>query len=122
MNRLCARWGNGRAPPPWKNSVPAKLFRFTKVFTERCWSNRRSRHELFRIGQNGQAQPDHRAAAFAAFDHHPGSIAVEHLQTLGDVGHADSHTSKAADLLVLSNELLGRPHAHAVILHLDHEP
>src|SRR5208337_5132530 len=104
MNRLCARWGNGRAPPPWKNSVPAKLFRFTKAFTERCWSNRRSRHELFRIGKNGQPQPDQRAAALAAFDHHLGSIAVEHLETLGDVRHADPRPSQAVGFIALSNE------------------
>jgi glycosyltransferase involved in cell wall biosynthesis len=44
MNPLCAPWANAPAPPPRRNTVPAGLFRFTKTFTERCWSNRRSRH------------------------------------------------------------------------------
>ena len=61
--------------------------------------HRRSRHELFGIGQNGQAQADERASAFAVFDHHFGGVAVEHFQALGDVCHADTHASQTIGLL-----------------------
>src|SRR5258708_7345053 len=95
MNPHCVPWGKGRVPPLRQNTAPAKLFRFTKTFTERCWSSRRSRHELFWIRQNGQPQPDQRAAALAAFNHHLGGISVEHIQTLRDVRHADSSAAHA---------------------------
>src|ERR1700689_3749133 len=95
MNLNCVRWGNGRELRRRQSIVPAKSFRFTKTFTERCWSNRRSRHKFFRIRQYGETQPDQRAAAVAALDGHLGRIAIEHLQTLGDVGHADASAPEA---------------------------
>src|SRR6266853_3710851 len=94
MNRPSGQWGNGRESAPRKNTVPARSFRFTKTFTERCWSNRRSRHQLFRIRQNGQPQPDQRAAAFAILDDHLGGVFVQHLQAFRDVSHADADAPK----------------------------
>src|ERR1700678_3385806 len=122
MNRLCAPWVNGREPARKKNIVPARLFRFTKTFTERCWSNRRSRHEFFHVVQEGRPQSDPLSAPLAAFDDHPRSIAIENLQTLGDVCHTDSHASQAIGVIVVSSKWLGGPHAHAVIFYLDHKP
>src|ERR1019366_822350 len=90
---------------------------FTKTFTERCWGARHSRHQLFRIRQNGKPQPDQRAAAFPVFDHHLGRIAVEHLQTLGNVGHADAATAKTIGLL----KQLRCSHADTVVFHFDHQ-
>src|ERR1019366_62051 len=68
MNPRCAPWGNGRVPPPRKNSAPARSFPFTKTFTERCWGARHSRHQLFRIRQNGKPQPQGRPAGQPVFD------------------------------------------------------
>src|ERR1700722_11350158 len=92
---LCAPWENGRAPEPWKNTAPARSFLSTKTFTERYWRNRRSRHQLFRIGQYGQAQTNQCAAPFATFNLHFGGIFVEHLKTLGNIGHADAHAARS---------------------------
>src|ERR1700674_342795 len=118
MNRPCGQWVNGREPAPKKNTVPARSFRFTKAFTERCWSNRRGRHKLFRIRQNGQPQPDQRPAAFAVLDHHLGGIFIQHLQPFRNISHADPDAPKTIGAF----EQLRCPHAHAVIFHLDHKP
>src|ERR1700686_4998977 len=117
MNRGCAPWVNGRGGRHRQNIAPAELFRFTKIFTERCWSNRRSRHEFFRIRKDGQAQPYQGASTFAIFDHHLGGIAVENLQPLGNVRHADAAASKAVRWL----QQLGGAHANAIVFHLHHE-
>src|SRR6202166_5402697 len=117
MSWSCAPWANGPGRRRRQNIAPAELFRFTKIFTERCWSNRRSRHELFGIRKNWQAQPYQGASAFAIFDHHLGGIAVENLQALGNVRHADAAASKA----VRGLQQLGGAHADAIVFHLHHE-
>src|SRR6202140_4887981 len=117
MNQGCAPWANGRGRQHRQNIAPAELFRFTKIFTERCWSNRRSRHEFFRIRKNWQAQPDQGASAFAIFDHHLGGIAVENFQALGNVRHADAAASKAVGWL----QQLGGAHADAIVLDFHNE-
>src|ERR1700722_2797248 len=99
MNPLCGPWENGHALRPRQNIVPVKLFRFTKTFTERCWSNRRSRHEFFGIRQNRQPQPDQRAPTFAVLDDHLRRVAIEYFQTFGDIRHADAAAPKAIGLL-----------------------
>jgi hypothetical protein len=52
--------------------------------------------------QYRQPQPNQSAATVAAFDDHPGSVSVEHLQTLGDVRHPDSHTAQTIGLVFLA--------------------
>src|SRR5208282_3770353 len=112
-----APWGNARAPLPSRNIAPVESFRFTRIFTKRCWSNRRSRDQLFGVMQNRQAQPDQRTAAFTVFNNHLRPVAVEHFQPFGDIGHSDAAASKT----IRMHEQLSRSHTHAVIFHLDHQ-
>src|SRR5208282_2242802 len=51
------------------------------------------------------------------FDHHLRGIAIEHLQTLGNVGHADAAAPKTIGLL----KQLRCPHADTVVFHFDHQ-
>src|SRR5450631_954972 len=114
MNPLCARWEREPALPPRQNTVPVGSFRFTKTFTERCWSSRRSRrsrHELFRIRQNRQPQSDQRAPTFAIFDDHLRGITVKYFEPFGDIGHTDPAASK----IIRMFDQLCRAHAHAIV-------
>src|ERR1035438_226053 len=118
MNPPCEQWANALAPPPRQNFVRAELFRFTKTFTERCWSNRRSRHKFLGIRKNRQTQTDQRSAAFSIFNDHLRGIAVQNFQTLGHIGHANSASAQPIGLL----QQLSRSHSDTVILHLNHQP
>src|ERR1700758_2427971 len=88
-SRLCEPWGNELEESHWKGSALPKSFRFTKRFTKRCWRKRRCRYQVLSMRQNRQPQPDQRSTPCATVDHHLGSVSVKHLETLGDIRHAD---------------------------------
>src|SRR6266545_4802528 len=110
MNRPCAIWASAPELPPANATAPVRSFRFMKTSTGRYWSARRSDHQLFGRGEVRQSQTYQRPHTFAAVDHHLCRVAVEDLQALGDVCHANSSASDSGGL----SEQLGGTHAHAV--------
>ena len=67
--------------------------------------------------QNWQAQPNQRSLPVVTVDGHAGGVAVENLQALGNVRHADAGAAKAVGLL----DQLGGAHADPIVLYFNDE-
>src|ERR1017187_4699788 len=106
MRVRCAPWARRLALSHKYAFAPAESFPHTKTSTGASSS------ALHR----SRPVPHRRPLPFVAVNRHPRGIAIQNLETLGNIGHANSRSPLAFCL-----RHLGRRHSNSIVFDLNHQ-